>query len=91
MNMKTSKLFYSLALASLVSLTASADNTPASQPSGNNNGSTTAPTLQNNLIIQGSRSDSDSHGPRPAPRPITPPDKHPTPPVNNTGNGNVNT
>ena len=78
MNMKTSKWFYGIALASFVALTAAADNVPASQPTS----TTTLPTVQNNIIIQGTVStDKSNPCPKPIGKPVTVP--NPAPAINN--------
>ena len=84
MNMKTSKWFYGIALASLVGFTAAADNVPSSQPAGT---TSTLPTLQNNLIIQGTvTTGNNNQGPKPTkPVTVTIPDK-----TSNNNNGAVN-
>lgn len=83
MNMKTSKWFYGIALTSLVCFTAAADNVPASQPTGG----TTMPTVQNNLVIQGTvKTDGDNQGPKPTkPVTVTIPNKS-----SNNNNGVIN-
>ncbi|HTB83838.1 MAG TPA: hypothetical protein VK742_09310 [Candidatus Sulfotelmatobacter sp.] len=85
--MKTSKWFYGIALASFVGFTAAADNVPSSQPAGT---TSTLPTLQNNLIIQGTvTTGNNNQGPKPVTKPVTNP--NPTPANNNNGVANQGT
>ena len=77
MNMKTSKWFYGIALASLVGFTAAADNVPASTTTYS-----TQSTVQNNLIIQGTvKTDNNNQCTKPVTKPVTNP--NPTTPAYN--------